>query len=99
MGGHAGTMIGRDGQPGLAAAGYRLAESSMALAEVEFALTDQGVGAVVLRRYSVGVMPVSALKARLNGPSDWNPASSAIVKIGTSAWSGSTSARFTSDSR
>src|SRR5262245_34205457 len=36
------------------------------------------------RRNSVGVMPVSALKARLNGPSELKPASSAMVRTGTS---------------
>ena len=40
------------------------------------------------RRYSVGVTPVVALKARLKGPSDWKPASIAIVITGTSAWLG-----------
>jgi hypothetical protein len=37
-----------------------------------------------LRRNSVGVRPVSALKARLNGPIDWKPASMAIVSTATS---------------
>src|SRR5664279_5185362 len=31
------------------------------------------------RRNSLGVSPVAALKARLNGPIDWQPASRAIV--------------------
>ena len=43
-------------------------------------------------RYSVGVRPVCALKARLNGPIDWKPASSAMVRTGTPAWPGSASA-------
>src|SRR3954468_22181583 len=37
------------------------------------------------RRYSVGVTPVVALNARLKGPSDWKPASIAMVMTGTSA--------------
>jgi hypothetical protein len=36
------------------------------------------------RRNSLGVAPVSALKARLKGPSELNPVSSAIVNTGTS---------------
>ena len=46
------------------------------------------------RRYSVGVTPVIALNARLKGPSDWKPASIAIVITGTSAWLGSASAAY-----
>src|SRR6516225_5233490 len=34
------------------------------------------------RRNSLGVMPISALKARLKGPSELKPASSAMVRIG-----------------
>jgi len=49
--------------------------------------------------YSVGVTPVVALKARLNGPSDWKPASSAIVVTGTSACAGSASAALASSIR
>ena len=39
-----------------------------------------------------GVMPASALKARLKGPSELKPALSAMVRIATSAWAGSASA-------
>ena len=51
------------------------------------------------RRYSCGVMPVSALKARLNGPIEPNPQSSAIVRIGKWASAGSTRRRFASSMR
>ena len=51
------------------------------------------------RRNSCGVMPVSALKARLNGPIDPNPQSSAIVRIGKWASAGSTRRRFASSMR
>src|SRR5205807_7707092 len=44
------------------------------------------------RRYWLGVIPAVVLKARLNGASDWKPVSSAMVRIGTSAWRGSASA-------
>src|SRR3954468_6525343 len=56
---------------------------------------DQAADAL-RRRYSVGVTPVVALKARLNGPSDWKPVSIAIVITGTSAWLGSASAALAS---
>src|SRR5262245_39907532 len=51
------------------------------------------------RRYSVGVTPVTVLKARLNGPSDWKPASMAMVMTGTSSWAGSASAALASSIR
>ena len=51
------------------------------------------------RRNSVGVRPVSALKARLNGPIDWKPASMAIVSTGTSRWLASDSAALASSIR
>src|SRR3954451_13216342 len=56
---------------------------------------DQAADALS-RRYSDGVTPVVALKARLNGPSDWKPASIAMVMTGTSAWLGSASAALAS---
>src|SRR5207253_10917690 len=49
------------------------------------------------RRYSVGVNPTCALKARLNGPIDPNPVSRAMVRIGTSDWPGSRSEEHTSE--
>src|SRR5712675_3255838 len=51
------------------------------------------------RRYSVGVTPVVALKARLKGPSDWKPASIAMVITGTSACEGSARAALASSIR
>ena len=51
------------------------------------------------RRNSVGVRPVAALNARLNGPIDWKPAPSAIVNTGSSRRNGSASAVRASSSR
>lgn len=59
---------------------------------------DQAVLAFSFR-YSVGVTPVVALKARLKGPSDWKPASIAMVMTGTSACAGSASAALASSIR
>ncbi|MGY4423835.1 hypothetical protein ACVWY2_006284 [Bradyrhizobium sp. JR6.1] len=50
-------------------------------------------------RYSVGVTPVVALKARLKGPSDWKPASIAMVMTGTADCEGSASAALASSIR
>jgi hypothetical protein len=57
------------------------------------------VFASAARRYSVGVWPVDALKARLKGPIDWKPESMAIVRIGTSFCVASTSAALASSIR
>src|SRR5665213_1847314 len=70
--------------------GLRLAGFRPRLAEFYEPLADSGIGDAISaqprweRRYSVGVSPVSALNARLNGLIEPNPASSAIVSTGTS---------------
>src|SRR5204863_234903 len=65
----------------------------------DLAARATGVAAAWRRRNSVGVSAVSALKARLNGPIDWKPASSAIVSTVCPARAGSASARFASSRR
>src|SRR5215217_195837 len=97
--GHVGQRAPRrspDFEIGLAETGRRLAdfEISMKLQQ----LKDHAAGAL-RRRYSVGVTPVMALKARLNGPSDWKPASIAMVMTGTSTCVGSDSAVLASSMR
>src|SRR5580692_3240544 len=78
-------------------------ENSAHLADFEIILFFQEVTGQartsLRRRYSLGVTPVVALKARLNGPSDWKPASIAIVITGTSACEGSASAALASSIR
>jgi len=51
------------------------------------------------RRKCLGVMPVSALKKRLNGPIEPKPQSSAMVRIGKWSKAGSASFRFASSKR
>ncbi len=52
-----------------------------------------------LRRNSLGVRPVRARNARLKGPTDWNPLSSARVRIDASACEASDSQLMASSSR
>src|SRR5215468_4914194 len=79
-------------------------KSFIGLADSENAVKSQPVrvqptGAALRLRYSLDVTPVVALKARLNGPSDWKPASMAMVMTGTSACAGSASAVLASSIR
>jgi hypothetical protein len=60
---------------------------------------DDATLARCLRAVFCGVSPVSALKARLNGPSEPKPASSAIVEIGVADCAGSASAALASARR
>src|SRR5215472_13883881 len=83
-------------QIGLAESGARLADFGNQ--QKQQILTNYAAE-VFRRRYSVGVTPVVALKARLNGPSDWKPASIAIVMTGTSTCAGSASAALASSNR
>ena len=81
-----------------------LAENSNRLADFEICQLFQWISesyapASLSLRYSVGVTPVVALKARLKGPSDWKPASIAMVMTGTSACDGSASAALASSIR
>src|SRR5829696_2735651 len=84
----------------LAGFGNRLGRTWNCLADSrimqELQCSEDQAALALSRRYSVGVTPVIALKARLKGPSDWKPASIAIVITGTSAWLGSASAALAS---
>src|ERR1700739_117621 len=84
--------------PAQALAGFEIALAATLNRHADFeidslfqGLRRQAANAFCLR-YSLGVPPVSALKARLKGPSDWKPASIAMVMTGTSACLGSASA-------
>ena len=60
--------------------------------ETQFSARRFQESASFSRRNSVGVRPVAALKARLKGPMDWKPASSAMLSTGRLRRAGSASA-------
>src|ERR1700759_949045 len=91
--------------PAQALAGFEIALAATLNRHADFeidslfqGLRSQAANAFCLR-YSLGVTPVSALKARLKGPSDWKPASIAMVMTGTSPCAGSASAALASSIR